>query len=356
MTDRFEYYWKLDGFVEEQRCYLSENPIDTNAPPAPVAILTNSDRTHIEDGLILGKYYYTRISAYKNGVEKFSDEQKVLFGNPWNPTHLTNAAKLWIDSENVLLNGSKVTQANDLSGNNFHFMQTVDSYRPIRQFDATVNSNVIKFDGVDDSLYNLGAQAISRNISKFWTFCVYKKTSTDSTPLSRNLIVFNKGNIDNSVARIPIQIGSTTLANASSFYIRPVDGLTDNGLIVANQSSQIWNMNYYEWDGVGESLLLRQDGVSTSQATTGLATTTSDTQATVAPVMLGCGTFGTNSNALTINRGGFADISLACVLVGSGTLPTPLEMQKLEGWAAHKYGLTDNLPANHPYKILAPTL
>jgi hypothetical protein len=30
------------------------------------------------------------------------------------------------------------------------------------------------------------------------------------------------------------------------------------------------------------------------------------------------------------------------------------DRQKLEGWAAHQLGLTDNLPADHPYKSVAP--
>lgn len=76
MTERFKYTWQLDGFVGEQRCYLSDESIDINAPSVPVAILSGDARTHIESGLTRGKNYYTRISAYKNGVEKFSDEKK----------------------------------------------------------------------------------------------------------------------------------------------------------------------------------------------------------------------------------------------------------------------------------------
>jgi hypothetical protein len=37
------------------------------------------------------------------------------------------------------------------------------------------------------------------------------------------------------------------------------------------------------------------------------------------------------------------------------TNPSLTDLQKLEGWAAHKYGLTANLPSDHPYKLVGPT-
>jgi hypothetical protein len=33
---------------------------------------------------------------------------------------------------------------------------------------------------------------------------------------------------------------------------------------------------------------------------------------------------------------------------------TTLERQKVEGYLAHKWGLTANLPADHPYKVNPP--
>ena len=47
-------------------------------------------------------------------------------------------------------------------------------------------------------------------------------------------------------------------------------------------------------------------------------------------------------------------LPLAALIVGSGSAPSNEEWMKLEGWAAHRYGLTDLLPADHPYKEVAP--
>ena len=43
---------------------------------------------------------------------------------------------------------------------------------------------------------------------------------------------------------------------------------------------------------------------------------------------------------------------------GRGVLPgdcTGDNWEKVEGYLAHKWGLTDNLPNNHPYKNKVPT-
>lgn len=52
--------------------------------------------------------------------------------------------------------------------------------------------------------------------------------------------------------------------------------------------------------------------------------------------------------------GACADVDLACVLIGSGSVPSADEWQRMEGWAAWRYGLQGNLPSGHPYKNHAP--
>lgn len=71
---------------------------------------------------------------------------------------------------------------------------------------------------------------------------------------------------------------------------------------------------------------------------------------------------GVGTTANTVSKeigiaGGAAgfDGRIAAIVFGNTQL-TQLERQKLEGWAAHKYGLTGNLPNDHPYKTLVPTL
>lgn len=77
MTNRLELNWKLDGFVDEQRYYCSETPIDVNDLPTAKAILSADVRTYLDTTIETGKKYYVRIGSVKNGVEKISAESTV---------------------------------------------------------------------------------------------------------------------------------------------------------------------------------------------------------------------------------------------------------------------------------------
>ena len=74
MTNRLELNWSLDGFVDEQRYYCSETPIDSENLPVPKVILDGEARSYIDTDVEVGKTYYVRVGSVKNNVEKLSDE------------------------------------------------------------------------------------------------------------------------------------------------------------------------------------------------------------------------------------------------------------------------------------------
>lgn len=77
MTNRLELNWKLDGFVDEQRYYCSETPIDPENPPVPKAVLPGNIRAYTDFAITEESEYYICVGSVKNGVEKIS-EQKVV--------------------------------------------------------------------------------------------------------------------------------------------------------------------------------------------------------------------------------------------------------------------------------------
>ncbi|MEQ1411496.1 hypothetical protein [Acinetobacter indicus] len=85
MTNRLELNWNLDGFVDEQRYYCAEIPIDTVMPPVPKAILAGDIRTHTDASIDAGKLYYIRISSVVNEIEKFSSEISISTQSSFNP-------------------------------------------------------------------------------------------------------------------------------------------------------------------------------------------------------------------------------------------------------------------------------
>ena len=78
MTNRLELNWKLDGFVDEQRYYCSETPIDIENLPAPKAVLAGDVRAYVDTDVEFGKTYFVRVGSVKNGVEKLSDEASIV--------------------------------------------------------------------------------------------------------------------------------------------------------------------------------------------------------------------------------------------------------------------------------------
>jgi len=80
MTNRLELHWKLDGFVDEQRYYCSETPIDINNLPDPKIVFAGDVYAYIDTAIDAEKTYYLRIGSLKNGIEKISDEVSVSTG------------------------------------------------------------------------------------------------------------------------------------------------------------------------------------------------------------------------------------------------------------------------------------
>ena len=84
MTNRLEIKWKLDGFVDEQRYYCSETPIDLDNLPTPKAVLAGDVWTYVDTDIEVGKTYYVAVSSVKNNVEKFSEIIEIeTNASPW---------------------------------------------------------------------------------------------------------------------------------------------------------------------------------------------------------------------------------------------------------------------------------
>lgn len=78
----------------------------------------------------------------------------------------------------------------------------------------------------------------------------------------------------------------------------------------------------------------------------------SSTQPTMNMISLGCFTRPTDGTVVTANQLG-VDAKVTDIIMFSSQISQP-DVENLEGWAAHKYGLQSELPADHPYKNSPP--
>ena len=91
----------------------------------------------------------------------------------------------------------------------------------------------------------------------------------------------------------------------------------------------------------------RRNGNLLQSTTSNVGTATMDVSGP--PVRVGAYSDGSN-NPISHFSGTISEIILV-----SATLLAALERQKLEGYLAHKWGLTASLPNDHPYKVNVPT-
>lgn len=328
--------WDLDGFVSEQRYYCSETPIDPLNLPVPKAVLAGDVRTYIDIvGVEKGKQYYLAVGSVKNGIEKLSDQVIKLAGVAWTPADLSNPSKLWVSSDSVIADSSnRISQLTDKSGNNHHFTQSNNSYKPVL---AIVDGNpVIRFDGSNDVLYGVeSTKSIFRNIDKYFIFFVYKSSIGGQA----EQFLIHSSQASSTAWRAGIRVretGNTDVlgrVNDSTYF---ANGFTNNHDI------QIGAMYVNMQTG---AISVADDGKSFNSITVTAGSIPNTASANVMSIG------GNESNSATYALKG----DIYEIIVSTNALSNT-DKQKLEGWAAHKYGLTANLPSDHPYKTLVPVL
>ncbi|MCU4328165.1 hypothetical protein KTH33_16915, partial [Acinetobacter johnsonii] len=142
-----------DGFVDEQRYYCSETPIELNALPVPKAVLAGDVRTYVDANVTKGTTYYIRVGSVKNGIEKISDEISIVA-----KAHYVN---LFFSTSHVFVFGDSAQLLADqtvggltigsLSANKSNVFQLTDSPN-IQDFTAEFDATMIVGSGGEASL------------------------------------------------------------------------------------------------------------------------------------------------------------------------------------------------------------
>lgn len=251
-----------------------------------------------------------------------------LFGLPsykilWTPANTTTA--LWLDAaDNATITTvlSAVTQWDDKSGNSRNVSPTSTDRRPLK------GTNTISFDGVDDFLVTGSAFPA---LNDFSVFAVVDGNNIP-TNQERGIVAIDNGTSSGSVTGYWFERTSfagaglaTYVNNANIFF---------NSLPATSFSPKI----------VGQT---RQKDVSCSLFADGTLGITATTGNTVTGTV--------SSNLLYIGRSFLTysgNIYEVIILNVSANIDI---RQRIEGYLSHKWGLTANLPVDHPYKILPPT-
>lgn len=267
------------------------------------------------------------------------------FSAPWTPAEITTA--LWLDAadETTLFttnagstqstNGTEVGRWNDKSGNARNATQATSANRPSCLTNALNGRQGVQFSSnarwlevTDESPFDF--------TSTLYTFAVCSVSNVTNS----NVLV-NKG-------RSTFNNTGWYLAVSSSASALALIGITSNGSwssvdINASLSANTPIIMSHEVNG--STVRARGNGTTYQTAVNNKAAWTAAANNDTLLV----GAYVTSSS--TSNFEG-----LAHQIIVMSSVPSLSIIEKLEGWAAHYYGLTANLPSGHPYKSAAPTI
>ena len=269
-------------------------------------------------------------------------------GGLWTPLNLAVLPKVLADDQSSITTDSgKCTKWNDRSGAGVHMSNDFSSLSPAVVGSGLNGLRTLSFNGSNTYLRN-GSTAgvdIFRNTGAGWGFCVFKRAATDGSAIDRHLMMAS--NNATGTTRFIMSSGRVTGANKLSLTVRRLDSDSTASMLSAASGGTAWTMIYMPMDWANGDGFIYTDGALTDSNTSLTSNgVTSNTAANDALV------FGAASNA----AGGFFNGEMAAMVLGSGSLPSAGEIDKLFGYYAHRYALTGNLDSGHPYKTTPPNI
>lgn len=241
----------------------------------------------------------------------------------WTPANITTA--LWLDAADastITTVSGAVSEWRDKSGNGRHAAQATADQRP--------TYSALSFNNLNSVLFGSG------------TPNDFLRTTNAGLPTgngARSIFVAYKPNRANGVNPI---VGQALSPNANSWFILHARDTADpylagysndvNSTIAPNTNPKSAGVTHN-----GSTCVLYLNGTSVGTRNT---------------------TFNTNTSELSVGGNGVDEYLFGLigeVIYFSSAVDTAIR-QQIEGYLAHKWGLTANLPSGHPYKSTPPYL
>lgn len=261
----------------------------------------------------------------------------------WNPSMIQTA--LWLDAADattVTTVSGAVSQWNDKSGNGRNATQPSSTKRPTYSAAFLNSKAVVSFDGSNDIL-GFTNRTLASNVNAISYFFVAISNAPSSTDY-RALIDLNT---NPGPDRASVYFRSSTVEaggrrlDADSYQFQQAGALTTLaclGSVIFDYSSAALGVGFN-----GSALSYRSGGFQT-------AGSTSNTDSTFTSI----GAANDAIDAFTVTFNGACNCRIGEIIAVQSAVTTSVR-EKIEGYLAHKWGLTANLPAGHPYKTVGPT-
>ena len=264
----------------------------------------------------------SRANGNLNLAQTFTWNQTV-----WNPSMISTA--LWLDAADtstIIQSSNLVSQWSDKSGNARHGTQA-GAARPTYNATGLNAKPTLIFDGSTTDLVLASVSALT-SVNQSFVIIAQRNNAAGRTEIS-----FGIGNKTTSdgIADIPRWTDNVMYSQVGYVSNRP------------SPTSVITNSPYINCVTGGSIQLSYTNGILLG---TGTAQSSS-------PFSVADGGYIGSGRALSPSNRYFAGNISELVIIPS--VVTNDIRQKLEGYLAWKWGLTANLPSNHPYKTVGPT-
>jgi hypothetical protein len=242
----------------------------------------------------------------------------------WNPSMITTA--LWLDAADastITESGGAVSQWDDKSGNNYHVSQATAADQPTVSTDAGNAS--ISFDGTSDYLRHDVSGTFTYPSS---IFIVCRNTDTAN---AGHALSMNNSFVSDEYATLTQRnfSGQAILYNVRDVSSSFISVFSTFGTEIVNAVSNASNNNE-----------LFSNGASVGTETSTWTTPSYDN------ISIG---------RLRYQVSGQYFVGHVHEIIWIRQSLDLTTRQKIEGYLAHKWGLTANLPSDHPYKLVGPT-
>ena len=252
----------------------------------------------------------------------------------WTPSEITTA--LWLDAADagtITKNGSNlISQWNDKSGNSRHASQGTSGKQPTYSATAFNGYPAVVSDGVDDrmegNLVFSGGQPDNYFIYAALKIGTLKNSGNDTQ--NRLFNQYYDASKFNIICSCGVYDGSKYVAHHDTYP--PSGGYLGGSSAIQNNTSIL--IGFGRLSGMRDIWI---NGVSDASQT-GAESYTSTA----------CSKYG------LFGDDGYHRLNASTGEIIACAYPPTSTRQKLEGYLAHKWGLTANLPADHPYKFGPP--
>jgi len=244
----------------------------------------------------------------------------------WTPAELSGV-QLWLDADDattITESSGNVSQWDDKSGNGNHVTQAAASAQPSYLATGLNGLPALSFDGTDDTMATTTAAMPTGNSPRS-LFVVYQPQATTSSHS-----IAGQSLTGTRSSWFMLQFRNDAV-KGDPYFAGFQDDLTDSQ--TPTTTAKIGAVTY---DGTTTTLF--RTGSQVAQDTKTLNTES--------------GIFRIGSSA---GNSEFANM-LFSEAVGVNSSLSTADREKVKGYLAHKWGLTADLPSDHPYKSSAPTV